>query len=137
MTKAKKDLQLLGEAWPKLYEPDYTPYIPALMRAKPEALIATTWGGDTVAFIKQAIPYGLFKQMQYINCDAGGNYEVMEALGDNMPAGLILSARHHLNWPNTEYNRRYVEEFRKRSGGKFRAMPLKEHMPGFSLLPRL
>jgi branched-chain amino acid transport system substrate-binding protein len=119
MSNAKKDLQVLGEAWPKLYEPDYTPYITAIMRAKPEVLVATTWGGDTVAFIKQAIPYGLFKQIQYFNCDAGGNYEVMEALGDSMPADLILSARHHLNWPDTEYNRRFVEEFRKRSGGKF------------------
>ncbi|HZW37344.1 MAG TPA: ABC transporter substrate-binding protein, partial [Candidatus Deferrimicrobiaceae bacterium] len=59
LQKKRKDVQLLGQAWPKLFEPDYTPYITAILRAKPDVLVTTFWGGDTVAFIKQALPYKL------------------------------------------------------------------------------
>ncbi len=33
-----------------------------------------------------------------------------------MPLGLVLSARHHVNWPRTERNRQFVEKFRSRTG---------------------
>ncbi len=110
------DYKVVGVWWPKLFTPDYTPYITAILKAKPDVLVCGFWGGDTVAFIKQAKPYGLFKKMIYFHPDAGGNYEVMSALGDELPLGLILSARHHNNWPKTELNRRFVQNFYKRTG---------------------
>ena len=73
--------QVVGEYWPKLYEPDYTSYITAIMKAAPDVLVNGMWGGDTVAFIKQAKPYGLFDKMKYFHVDAGGNYEALAALG--------------------------------------------------------
>ncbi len=110
------DFQLVSKYLPKLYEPDYTSFITSLIKDKPDVLVSGFWGGDTVAFIKQAKAYGLFEKMLYFHPDAGGNYEVMSALGAEMPAGLVLSARHHNNWPDTELNRRYVEEFKRRTG---------------------
>ncbi len=110
------DFQLVSKYLPKLYEPDYTSFITSLIKDKPDVLVSGFWGGDTVAFIKQAKAYGLFEKMLYFSPDAGGNYEVMSALGAEMPAGLVLSARHHNNWPDTELNRRYVEEFKRRTG---------------------
>ena len=73
--------EVVGEYWPKLYEPDYTSYITAIMKAAPDILVNGIWGGDTVAFIKQAKPYGLFGKMKYFHVDAGGNYEALAALG--------------------------------------------------------
>jgi len=108
--------QVVGEYWPKLYEPDYTSYITAIMRAAPDVLIAGFWGGDTVSFIKQAKPYKLFDKMKYFHVDAGGNYEALAALGADMPAGLILSARHHNNWPGTPAKKAYVQKFYKATG---------------------
>lgn len=110
------DFQLVSKYLPKLYEPDYTSFITSLIKDKPDILVSGFWGGDTVAFIKQAKAYGLFEKMLYFHPDAGGNYEVMSALGPEMPAGLVLSARHHNNWPDTELNRRYVAEFKRRTG---------------------
>ncbi len=110
------DFQLVSKYLPKLYEPDYTSFITSLIKDKPDVLVSGFWGGDTVAFIKQAKAYGLFEKMLYFHPDAGGNYEVMSALGAEMPAGLVLSARHHNNWPDTELNRRYVAEFKRRTG---------------------
>ena len=106
----------VGEYWPKLFEPDYTSYITAILRDKPDILVAGFWGGDTVAFIKQAQTYGLFKKMTYFHPDAGGNYELMSAMGSELPLGLILGARHYNNWPVTAENKKYVEDFHKRTG---------------------
>jgi branched-chain amino acid transport system substrate-binding protein len=108
--------EVVGEFWPKLYEPDYTSYITAIMRAQPDILVAGFWGGDTVAFIKQAKAYGLFKKMKYFHPDAGGNYEVFAALGADCPEGLIMSARHHNNWPDTKENKAFVQKFKKATG---------------------
>ncbi|NJD63007.1 MAG: amino acid ABC transporter substrate-binding protein [Deltaproteobacteria bacterium] len=116
LQKKRKDVQLLGQAWPKLFEPDYTPYITAILKAKPDVLVTTFWGGDTVAFIKQALPYKLFDKMKFYNYDGGGNYELLEAMPTGLPKGLILSARHHLNWPNTKLNQEFVKKFKAKTG---------------------
>jgi branched-chain amino acid transport system substrate-binding protein len=110
------DYEVVGEYWPKIFAPDYTPFITAILRDKPDILISGFWGGDTVAFIKQAQAYGLFERPTYFHPDAGGNYELMSAMGRELPEGLILSARHHNNWPETEANNTFVKEFQKRTG---------------------
>jgi branched-chain amino acid transport system substrate-binding protein len=108
--------EVAGEHWPKLAQPDYTPFITTIIKDKPDVLVTGFWGGDTVAFIKQAIPYGLFDKMLYFQPDAGGNYELMSAMGDELPNGLVLGARHYNNWPDTEANRTFVQNFFKRTG---------------------
>lgn len=108
--------KLVGEYWPKIFAPDYTPYITSILRDNPDVLVSGFWGGDTVAFIKQAKPYGLFGKMLYFHPDAGGNYELMSAMGEELPEGLVLSARHHNNWPETQLNKEYVEKFFKANG---------------------
>jgi len=108
--------KVVGEYWPKLFAPDYTAFITAIMKDKPDILISGLWGGDSVAFIKQATPYGLFEKVLFCSPDAGGNYEVMSATGAELPLGLVLSARHHNNWPETAANKEYVDKFFKRTG---------------------
>jgi len=110
------DYEVVGAYWPKLFQPDYTPFITSLMRDNPDVLVSGFWGGDTVAFIKQAKPYGILEKSLYFHPDAGGNYEVMSGLGEELPTGLVLSARHHNNWPDTELNREYVQKFHERTG---------------------
>ncbi|WP_027192077.1 ABC transporter substrate-binding protein [Fundidesulfovibrio putealis] len=108
--------QVVGDFWPKLFESDYTSYITSIVQAKPDILVSGFWGGDTVAFIKQAVPYGLFEKSLYFHPDAGGNYELLSAMGDSLPLGLVLSARHHNNWPDTAMNKDYVTKFHKKTG---------------------
>jgi branched-chain amino acid transport system substrate-binding protein len=108
--------QVVDSYWPKLYEPDYTLYIQSLLASPPDILVTALWGGDFDAFIEQARATSLFERMRVANFDAGGNYESLVALGETPPQGLILSARHHLNWPQTERNRRFVSAFHRLSG---------------------
>lgn len=108
--------EVTGEYWPKLYEPDYTLYIQSLLESPPDVLVMALWGGDFNAFIEQARTTSLFDRMQVANFDAGGDFETLVALGEKPPANLILSARHHVNWPRTERNQRFVDAFHDLSG---------------------
>jgi branched-chain amino acid transport system substrate-binding protein len=108
--------QLVATLWPKLYEPDYAEVIRALQAAKADVVVAALWGGDFIAFLKQAAATDLLENARLANFDTGGNYDVMEALGDAPPPGLILSARHHNNWPETPLNRWFVDTFHRLEG---------------------
>ncbi|HET7786523.1 MAG TPA: ABC transporter substrate-binding protein, partial [Myxococcales bacterium] len=44
----------VSEAWPKLFSTDFTPHITKSLAAKPDLLVTSLWGGDYVAFYKQA-----------------------------------------------------------------------------------
>jgi len=109
-------LSVVGEYWPKLFETDYTAYIQQLLQSDIDIVVSGHWGLDLVTFVKQASQQNLFEQLQFMNFDAGGNYEILAELGNDMPLGLVLSARHHVNWPHTEQNKQFVEEFHERAG---------------------
>jgi branched-chain amino acid transport system substrate-binding protein len=102
--------------WPKLYEPDYSPFLRVLLDKDVDLVVNALWGGDLVAFIQQANRTKLFEHARFANFDTGGNYEVLATLGEDMPEGVILSSRHHNNWPETQYNRWFVERFFALSG---------------------
>ncbi|MFG1392484.1 ABC transporter substrate-binding protein [Xanthobacter agilis] len=108
--------EVVAELWPKLYEPDYSTYIQALKELKPDIVVTALWGGDFLAFLKQAAAVDLFSQMRVANFDTGANYDVLVQLGASPPPGLILSARHHNNWPDTPGNRRFVDDFHAMTG---------------------
>lgn len=108
--------ELVTALWPRLYEADYTPYIQALTEQPTDLIVNSLWGGDLVAFLQQAGKTTLLQHAPFANFDTGGNYEVLSALGADMPEGMILSARHHNNWPDTPYNRWFVRRFHELSG---------------------
>ena len=54
--------EIIGQAWPKLGEPDFTPHITAIMGAKPDAVFNDLYSGDIASFIKQGNMYGLPKR---------------------------------------------------------------------------
>src|SRR3970040_2510075 len=84
--------QYIGEQLSKLFIPDYTTYINAILAAKPDAVFCSLWGGDLVAFIKQAKPYGIFDKMKWIIA-TGGGITGAQGLGADMPPGLIVAQR--------------------------------------------
>ncbi|MEP1585045.1 MAG: ABC transporter substrate-binding protein, partial [Marinobacter sp.] len=79
-----------GTYWPKLYEPDYSLYIQALLESPPDVLVVSLWGGDFIAFLEQARTTQLFSRMRVASFDAGGDYETLVSLEDDPPEGLIL-----------------------------------------------
>lgn len=110
------DIEISGVYWPKLFADDYRLYIRQIALDEPDILINAHWGLDLVTFVRQADQIKLFDKVQFMNFDTGGNYEILAELGSDMPAGLVLSARHHLNWPPTAANKQFVSDFHARAG---------------------
>lgn len=110
------DYEITGVLWPRLNEPDYSHYINELIKEKPDLVVNSLWGGDFVAFVTQATNTTLFRSSRFANFEKGGDYEIFAQLGNQMPLGLLLASRHHNNWPETEFNHWFVEEFRRKTG---------------------
>ncbi len=116
LKREKVSFNIVSELWPSLNQKNYQLYLDALAMAKPDIIINGHWGQDFVDFIRQIKNTSLLESTQLMNFDAGGNYNTLAALGKDMPLGLVLSARHHVNWPDTQENRRFVEGFHQRTG---------------------
>ena len=90
-------------------------FIEAILRARPDAVYNLLYGGDLVAFIRQARGTGLFERFQFLNA-TGGDVGVLEELGGDMPEGMLCGARYYFQHPDTEANRRFVKRYRDRFG---------------------
>jgi len=110
MKELNPKVTFIGEQWPKLFIPDYTSYINAILQAKPDAVFCTLWGGDLVAFIKQAKPFGLFDKMKWIIA-TGADVSIARALGKEMPTGIIVDQRYYFHWPNSKRNQEFVKAY--------------------------
>jgi len=113
LKQLRPDIDIVGEAWPKLTEPDYTPFIQKIMEAKPDAVWSPLWGMDAVTFIKQALPLGLFDKIKFAFPD-GAALETLIPLGKNMPDGLFVASRYFFLTPDSWMNRRFVKVYQER-----------------------
>jgi branched-chain amino acid transport system substrate-binding protein len=109
--------QVVAEAWPKLFTTDFTPHITKILAANPDLLIVGLWGGDYVAFYKQALRYGLFDKMKVATTLAFGG--VPHAIGKDHPEGVLAGVHanyHFLNPPGDRWpiNKQFVEAYYKR-----------------------
>src|ERR1700736_4279852 len=77
--------QNVSEAWPKLFSTDFTSHITKTLAAKPDLLVTSVWGGDYVAFYKQALQHGLFDKMKVATTLALGS--VPQSIGKDHPEG--------------------------------------------------
>jgi branched-chain amino acid transport system substrate-binding protein len=97
--KLKPDVEIVSEYYTKLYETDYTPFITRLLSDNAQFIYGSYWGGDLIAFIKQAAGFGLFKKsLAAFNC--GNN--ALQALGKDFPEGILVGHRgpHWIEYPD-------------------------------------
>jgi branched-chain amino acid transport system substrate-binding protein len=110
--KIKPDVEIVGQGWPKLGEADFTPFITALMAAKPDAAFLALWGGDFVNFAKQAKPYGFFEKVKVVAGGEGGCPETAISLKDDLPLGITTNSYDLFYYPNTPEHKAYVERLK-------------------------
>lgn len=115
LQRQRPEVECVGEAWPEFLEHDYAAYIQAILQARPDAVYNLLYGGDLVAFTRQARGTALFDRVPFLNA-TGGDVGVLEELGDDMPEGLLCGARYYFQHPPTEANRRFVGRYRDRFG---------------------
>ncbi len=109
--------EVVSENWPKLGTTDFTPHITKILSSKPDLLVASVWGGDYVAFYKQALRVGLFDKMKVATTLAMGI--APHALGKDHPEGILAGAHanYFFNYPGGNrwpINDAFVQRYFKR-----------------------
>jgi len=115
LKKLKPEVKLLGQSWWKVGEPDFTPYITAMLAEKPDAVIVATGGRDCVPFLKAAQATGFNKLVPFYMHTAT-EISTLNPLGLMAPEGVIGTANYHSYYPATAENRAFVAEFEKAYG---------------------
>jgi branched-chain amino acid transport system substrate-binding protein len=115
LKKIKPSVQIVDQQWPKLGEPDYTPFINAQMAKKPEAVFSSLWGGHFVNFSKQAKPLGYFDAVKYnfIGVGEAGSPESTKAMGTDYPVGIWGNSYDAFYWGETPAHRDYIARLSK------------------------
>ena len=114
---AAPDIQIVGQAWPKLFEPDYTTFITKMLQDKPQGCYSALWAGDLVTFVEQGGLYGLFDQVAFFGINLA-DYSVLKAL-KRVPAGMHSGSRYLTNVPDSAANKSFGERYEK----KFKELP--------------
>lgn len=104
------DVEVITEAWPKLFQPDYTEVITKLLQSKPQALYSCLWGGDLTSWIDQANIYAMFGQMEVFAINMA-DYTALTVV-KNLPKGIHSGNRYIKTFPKTDRNAAYADEYR-------------------------
>jgi branched-chain amino acid transport system substrate-binding protein len=109
-------VEFVAELYPPLGEQDYTSYINRLVGAEPDFVFSVLFGGDLIAFTKQANAVGFFDQVPFTSLY---DSTTLQALATDAPEG----ARGYGRAPffaidNPEMNE-FVEAFRDANGGTY------------------
>ena len=110
-------VQNVSDSWPKLGTTDFTSHITKILSADPDLLFTSVWGGDYVAFYKQALRYGLFDKMKVATTLAFG--VAPHALGKDHPEGVLagVHSNYHFTYPGGDrwpLNKEFVAKYFKR-----------------------
>ena len=106
----KPGVELLGQSWWKVGEPDFTPYITAILSAKPDAVIVATGGRDCVPFLKAAKATGFNERVPFFMHTAT-ELSTLKPLGLNAPEGVIGTSNYFFYYPETAANKNFVKKF--------------------------
>jgi len=110
VTHFNPDVEVVGEAWPKLFQPDYTEVLTKILQTKPQALYSCLWGGDVTAFIDQGNIYALFAQVETFAVNMA-DYTALTAV-KNLPKGIHSGNRYIKTFPNTPENAAWADAYR-------------------------
>lgn len=115
LKKLKPEVELLGQSWWKVGEPDFTPYITSILAAKPDAVIIATGGSGCVPFLKAAKATGFNDKVPFFMHTAT-ELSTLKPLGLDAPEGVVGTSNYFFYYPDSVANRAFVAEFQKAYG---------------------
>lgn len=105
--------EFVGEAWPKMNEADYTPFITAMTEAKPD-VVFFAWGVGA-PFWQQSGPYKLPQKFAMVSSYWGGSDELQVLPKPSVPVGAVMGGLPYYAIDNAT-NSEFVDAFRKAYG---------------------
>ena len=90
LKEMKPDVQVVGEHWPTLGKIEPGPLVTAILSQNPDALYASLFGSDWLAFVREAQKRGLFQKMFVVGILLG-EPEYIDPLGPEAPEGMLVT----------------------------------------------
>jgi branched-chain amino acid transport system substrate-binding protein len=112
LKQLRPEVKLLGQSWWKVGEPDFTPYITAILSAKPDAVIVATGGRDCVPFLKAAKATGFNARVPFFMHTAT-ELSTLKPLGPDAPEGVLGTSNYFFYYPETPENKTFVTAFQQ------------------------
>jgi branched-chain amino acid transport system substrate-binding protein len=111
----KPNVELIGQSWWKVGEPDLIPYITAIMAAKPDAVIFATGGASMTNAMKAIKSTGMSEKVP-IWIHTATDHAVLKPLGPEAPEGVLGTMDYHFYHPDTPANKAFVKAFQDAYG---------------------
>ena len=94
LKKLKPEVTLTGQSWWKVGEPELTPYLTAIMAAKPDAVIFATGGASMVNIMKAAKATGFSEKIPMF-VHTATELSTLLPLGKEAPEGVLGTSNYY------------------------------------------
>lgn len=111
LKKLKPGVELIGQSWWKVGEPELTPYLTAVTAAKPDAVIFATGGASMVNAMKAAKATGFAEKIPMF-IHTATELSTLAPLGMDAPEKVIGTSNYHFYYPDTPQNKAFVKAFK-------------------------
>jgi branched-chain amino acid transport system substrate-binding protein len=115
LKKLKPKVELLGQSWWKLGEPELTPYLTAITAAKPDAVIFASGGVSMVNVMKAAKASGFAEKIPMF-IHTATELSTLAPLGMDAPEGVLGTSNYYFYYPDTPKNKAFVKAFKDAYG---------------------
>jgi branched-chain amino acid transport system substrate-binding protein len=115
LKRIKPKVELVGQSWWKVGEPDLTPYLTAISSAKPDAAIFATGAASMVNAMKVAKATGFAEKIPMF-IHTATELATLAPLGPEAPEKIIGTSNYHFYYPATPKNKAFAKAFRDAYG---------------------
>jgi branched-chain amino acid transport system substrate-binding protein len=115
LKKLKPKVELIGQSWWKVGEPELTPYLTAISAAKPDAVIFATGGVSMVNAMKAAKATGFVEKIP-VFVHTATEHGTLAPLGLDAPEGVLGTSNYHFYYPDTPKNKAFAKAFKDAYG---------------------
>ena len=129
LKKLKPKVELMGQSWWKVGEPELTPYLTAISAAKPDAVIFSP-GGATITNLMKVSKTTGFAEKFPICLHTATEHSNLAPLGADGPEGVIGTSNYHFYYPDTPKNKAFVKAFKDAYGREPRVGALYGYLAG-------
>jgi branched-chain amino acid transport system substrate-binding protein len=115
LKKLKPKVELMGQSWWKVGEPELTPYLTAISAKKPDAVIFSP-GGATITNLMKVSKTTGFAEKFPICLHTATEHSNLAPLGADGPEGVIGTSNYHFYYPDTPKNKAFAKAFKDAYG---------------------
>jgi branched-chain amino acid transport system substrate-binding protein len=115
LKKLKPKVELIGQSWWKVGEPDLVPYLTSILAAKPDAVIICGGGATMTNSLKACKATGFHEKVP-VYMHTATDHTVLKPLGREAPEGVMGTMDYHFYHPDTPANRAFVKAFQDAYG---------------------